>query len=253
MGEVGFKVLGSSDPLVKLSVGFRSNSTSNIGRGEVVADGSIEEVAAWSFRAGSRGRQKVDCDVEGLELNVEKGGSVRSQKVRTVLNSKFTGSSDKEYELHNALTWKVTDAGGGEGRAKKKMILCSAPTAGGGGGGGDNNASRSEALLWSLTQFEELESKGNISQTRVVFFVTCKDSKDDPALQRDDHIKKHLNKLSELRKFFDRSREVDSLERRTFGERVKLEYMGSSNGGAGAATLNERVPQRSIPMLTKRR
>jgi len=237
--KVGFLPIDSSDPFVVMEVGCQLHCPSKVGRAEVIIDWEIDEVAAWGYQVSSRGRKNAFFGRGGLQLDVTEGTTELPEKVKMVIGSDFVRSKDTNpkkssfsffkslkrstkmsdsYEFNSRLTWKVTESSG-DGN-KKKIVVISEPVAEESVLQG-NAKSCSKASIWSWTQYEELESKGGVSQTRASLYVTCCNYEDASVLQRDDHLKQHLSSLCDMRKFFDRSKELDYWNRSNLVEIVK--------------------------------
>ena len=87
------------------------------------------------------------------------------------------------------------------------------------------------ASLYSRTQLEELESKGSLSQTRVVLYVQL-DIKGSGLTN--EYLTRRLGQLSNLRNYFARDLLFDAEERKVFASRADIDkdvaYTGTETG-----------------------
>jgi hypothetical protein len=197
--------LESKDSLVTMAAGTRANEGGRLfGQAEVVVDASIEKVAAWMLLVDSRYSKEKK---HGPKYKVSR----ENEHFQTV---KMEIGADLKFEKRKV--WKVIEDGSDGG--KKKISVFGSPV----------DADRRSACLWSMTECEELESKGDVKQTKVVLqiMVDPRDSKltssqrldliNTRLSQRLDLVKSSLSSLCDLRQYYERDRDVDAEERRQF-------------------------------------
>jgi len=238
--------LVSDDLLVDLEVGVKAgvnNSLLMIGRAEAIIDASIEDVAAWDFDVDSRYRLAAffDGDNGGLELSATKLGNTHSQWVQSVSNLHFQGRSGSyPYQLEYTSMWKKLAR---QGQNKAMYIVCCPRDVAVNASSGQSlrrgsffankllghkassswrfsGASTLGASLYSRTQLEELDCKGSLSQTRVVFFVQLDIG--GSGLTSED-LTRRMGQLSNLRKYFARDLLFDAEERKVAALRAEID------------------------------
>jgi len=108
----------------------------------------------------------------GLDIRVVMECNELTQKVRMVVDSSWAGSGHS-FKFTYLSVLKVEDPGG---NGKKRRVSISCGPASGEDAAPNNSKHTSEGRLWSLTQYEELASRGGFSQTRVVSCVMLEGS-----------------------------------------------------------------------------
>jgi hypothetical protein len=224
------KQLDSPDHLVTMSVRKKRDSTEQIfGVAELVVDAPIEAVCAWIFRVDGRSKSMKK---QGLKIKVTNRENEHSQTAGIKVG--------EDIAFRSRMNWKVGSEGG-----KKRIAIVGSPVSADVTAQNDNKirstsflvrnstmkrisglgGQRSKSLsLWSLAQCEELESKGSVAQTKVVFHIMIEPN--DWKMEewkKLEFVRTHLLSMCGLRGFFDQSRIIDAEDRQLFMQKIDAE------------------------------
>ena len=203
--EIKWKRLNSPDTFVKMDGIFEEGrSTAMIGRAVTIVDASIEECAAWEHARMSRKRMKEHHNFGGLEKSVVK---LTNHSELYYLVVDLGGKTIAPREWLTKVVWKMV--------SEDTMMVGFEDTKDNNfpPGAGKGYVRASSGCLW---KYERLPEVLGIPQTRVTYTQQVDLKGFIPSFVMNSKLTETLKHLSNMRKKFDKSLEIDA------GRRAKV-------------------------------
>ena len=205
------KVVDSPDPLVMMKSGFIVGEGNIIGFAVTEVDASIEECAGWDYIPDSREKMGIFAKNGGLERVITKVNN-HSQINRTVYD--LTGIS-----YINPREWLAKTVWQWDNATQDKLIIATVPLIDE-ALGPSSNTGFVRATMNNLLSFKKLEAVGNTPRTEITYWAQVNLGGHIPKKFVNSQVSANLMHLSEMRTRFDKSLEIDALNRQTFIKRI---------------------------------
>ncbi|GMH94195.1 hypothetical protein TL16_g12834 [Triparma laevis f. inornata] len=221
MGSANLKVLESGDPLVTLKAAHLDGDKLVTGFAESVVDGYMEEVAAFECLKMSREATRNFHKKGGIKNIVEKVNG-HSFCYLTRRDLKVTGFRQKEFRT--IVVWKKV--------SEDKMVVCYDDT-----DAMDEEHPRDPNIVYgssrSIWEYERLPDVEGVPQTRVLFVARVDVAGSVPNFVMNRLVKGFAKSMTNMRKKFDKSLEIDATRSAAIKQMIEQEEFGGNESAEG--------------------